>query len=75
MFCSGFTLSGVNDHPVLREAAKLPLIIKEKDIDYQLYRIILFDKLLEVETFEHSQSFFFTQLLNDLAKRLLQFLA
>jgi len=43
----GFTLSGVNDHPVLREAAKLPLIIKEKDIDYQLYRIILFDKLLE----------------------------
>ena len=39
----------VNDHPVLREAAKLPLIIKEKDIDYQLYRIILFDKLLEVD--------------------------
>ena len=44
----GYPLVNFNDLPVLREAAKLPLIIKEKDIDYQLYRIILFDKLLEV---------------------------
>ena len=41
-------LLNISDHPTLNEAANLPLIIKEKDIEYQLYRIILFDKLLQV---------------------------
>ncbi|EFX79257.1 hypothetical protein DAPPUDRAFT_128574 [Daphnia pulex] len=36
----------INDHQTLREAAQLPLVIKEKDIDYQLYRIVMFDKQL-----------------------------
>lgn len=38
----------INDHPTLNEAAQLPLVIKEKDIDYQLYRIVMFDKQLRV---------------------------
>lgn len=65
VFCSGFILSNVNDHPVLSEAAKLPLIIKEKDIDYQLYRIILFDKLLEVKTICENQPFNSFSILRD----------
>ena len=65
MFCSGFILSNVNDHPVLSEAAKLPLIIKEKDIDYQLYRIILFDKLLEVKMICENQPFNSFSILRD----------
>lgn len=40
----------IEDHSTLREALRLPLIIKEKDIDYQLYRIVMFDKLLDVRT-------------------------
>ena len=40
----------VNDYPTLSEAVRLPLIIKEKDIDYQLYRIVMFDKLLQVQS-------------------------
>jgi hypothetical protein len=48
VFYRGEILYDANDHPTLIEAAQLPLIIKEKDIDYQLYRIILFDKLLQV---------------------------
>lgn len=65
VFCSGFILSNVNDHPVLSEAAKLPLIIKEKDIDYQLYRIILFDKLLEVKMICENQPFNSFSILRD----------
>ncbi|XP_046442794.1 TBC domain-containing protein kinase-like protein [Daphnia pulex] len=42
----GYVLFSINDHQTLREAAQLPLVIKEKDIDYQLYRIVMFDKQL-----------------------------
>ena len=45
-------LFNINEHPSLSEAASLPLIIKEKDIEYQLHRIILFDKLLQVSELE-----------------------
>ena len=40
----------VSEQPTLSEAGRLPLIIKEKDIDYQLYRIVMFDKLLQVRS-------------------------
>ncbi|XP_071848772.1 TBC domain-containing protein kinase-like protein [Apostichopus japonicus] len=31
----------------LKELSQLPLVIREKDIDYQLHRIVLFDRLLK----------------------------
>jgi TBC domain-containing protein kinase-like protein len=33
--------------PVLHESAKLPLAIKENDVEYQFHRTILFSRLLE----------------------------
>ncbi|XP_065058792.1 TBC domain-containing protein kinase-like protein [Rhopilema esculentum] len=33
--------------PDLTETAKLPLVIREKDVVYQFHRVILFDRLLE----------------------------
>lgn len=39
----------------LKETAKLPLVIKEKDVEYQLYRIILFKRLLEAYPYKRSQ--------------------
>lgn len=39
----------------IKETAKLPLIIKEKDVEYQLYRIILFRRLLEAYPYKRPQ--------------------
>lgn len=33
---------------VIEESSTLPLIIREKDIEYQFHRIVLFDRLLGV---------------------------
>jgi hypothetical protein len=40
-----------NSNNELSAAATLPLIIRERDTEYQLNRIILFDRLLKVGTY------------------------
>ncbi|XP_076359220.1 TBC domain-containing protein kinase-like protein isoform X2 [Tachypleus tridentatus] len=39
----------------LLEAASLPLLIKEKDIEYQLHRVILFERLLNAYPYKRPQ--------------------
>nr|XP_015916807.2 TBC domain-containing protein kinase-like protein isoform X1 [Parasteatoda tepidariorum] len=39
----------------LKETSKLPIIIKEKDVEYQLHRIVLFKKLLEGYPYKRTQ--------------------
>lgn len=48
------TFSLIRHHPrsengiAVEESSTLPLIIREKDIEYQFHRIVLFDRLLGV---------------------------
>ncbi|XP_013793226.1 TBC domain-containing protein kinase-like protein, partial [Limulus polyphemus] len=39
----------------LQETASLPLLIKEKDIEYQLHRVILFERLLNAYPYKRPQ--------------------
>lgn len=38
-------------------ASQLPLIIRERDTEYQFYRIVLYDRLLQVIVFQIHQIF------------------
>ena len=49
LFYSQSNLPHSNSNNELSAAATLPLIIRERDTEYQLNRIILFDRLLKVE--------------------------
>jgi hypothetical protein len=44
------------------EAAALPLVIRERDTDYQFHRIVLYDRLIKVK-FASSTSFFSPRML------------
>ncbi|XP_035208219.1 TBC domain-containing protein kinase-like protein isoform X2 [Stegodyphus dumicola] len=53
-----YSLNGITPShclSTLNETAKLPLVIKEKDVEYQLHRIILFKRLLEAYPYKRSQ--------------------
>ncbi|KAG8179024.1 hypothetical protein JTE90_011971 [Oedothorax gibbosus] len=39
----------------VQETAKLPLVIKEKDVEYQLHRIVLFKRLIECYPYKRAQ--------------------
>ncbi|CAL1269718.1 unnamed protein product [Larinioides sclopetarius] len=41
----------------LKDTAKLPIVIKEKDVEYQLHRIVLFKRLLEAYPYKRTQIF------------------
>ncbi|GCC26300.1 hypothetical protein chiPu_0004716 [Chiloscyllium punctatum] len=49
------TISPSNSNHDLTAAATLPLIIREKDTEYQLHRIILFDRLLKAYPYKKNQ--------------------
>ncbi|XP_072112497.1 TBC domain-containing protein kinase-like protein [Mobula birostris] len=49
------TISPSNSNQDLSAAASLPLIIREKDTEYQLHRIILFDRLLKAYPYKKNQ--------------------
>lgn len=49
------TISPSNSNQELSAAASLPLIIREKDTEYQLNRIILFDRLLKAYPYKKNQ--------------------
>ncbi|XP_041040392.1 TBC domain-containing protein kinase-like protein isoform X1 [Carcharodon carcharias] len=49
------TISPSNSSHELTAAAALPLIIRERDTEYQLHRIILFDRLLKAYPYKKNQ--------------------
>uniref|UniRef100_UPI00398F4B54 TBC domain-containing protein kinase-like protein n=1 Tax=Pristiophorus japonicus TaxID=55135 RepID=UPI00398F4B54 len=49
------TISPSNSSHELSAAATLPLIIRERDTEYQLHRIILFDRLLKAYPYKKNQ--------------------
>lgn len=52
-----YSLNGVSPSSfftTLKDTSKLPLIIKEKDVEYQLHRIVLFKRLLEAYPYKRT---------------------
>ncbi|GFS47257.1 TBC domain-containing protein kinase-like protein [Trichonephila inaurata madagascariensis] len=52
-----YSLNGISPSSffaTLRDTSKLPLVIKEKDVEYQLHRIVLFKRLLEAYPYKRT---------------------
>ncbi|XP_067138557.1 TBC domain-containing protein kinase-like protein [Centruroides vittatus] len=49
------TLTNTNSSTEFKDTVNLPLVIREKDIEYQLHRIILYSRLLEAYPYKRSQ--------------------